>query len=130
MQTIFPIIRYTDARTAIAFLCKSFGFSEVFSMPSEGPTVRHAQLRLGDNIIMVGTTREGDGIVSPKSAGISTQALCVYVEDVERHYQNSVLTGAEIVSGLTYTDFGAREYHVRDVEGHQWTFGTFRPSLG
>jgi len=37
------------------------------------------------------------------------------------------LAGVEIIDPLRDTDFGAREYHVRDLEGHLWTFGTYRP---
>jgi uncharacterized glyoxalase superfamily protein PhnB len=59
MQTIFPILRYDDARAAIRFLCTAFGFAEVFSVPETGPIVRHAQLRLGTNIIMAGSVRPG-----------------------------------------------------------------------
>ena len=54
MQTIFPILRYNDARAAIRWLCETFGFVEVFSVPESGPVVRHAQLRLGSNIIILG----------------------------------------------------------------------------
>ena len=44
MQTIFPILRYNDARVAIQSLCAMFGFIELFSVPESGPGVRHAQL--------------------------------------------------------------------------------------
>lgn len=128
MQTIFPLLRYEDARAAIRWLCAAFGFIELFSVPPAGSAVRHAQLRLGTNIVMIGSVRADDGIVSPRTIGKATQALCVFVEDLDAHYQRAVSAGAE-TSGPPYaTDFGAREYHVRDPEGHLWTFGTWRPT--
>jgi uncharacterized glyoxalase superfamily protein PhnB len=127
MQTIFPILRYNDARGAIRSLCASFGFAELFSVPESGPIVRHAQLTLGTNVIMLGSVRPEDGMASPEALGAVTQALYVYVDDLDAHYERARLAGAEIASGPKDTDFGAREYHARDVEGHLWTFGTYLP---
>lgn len=124
MQTIVPILRYDDARAAIRWLFDAFAFVEVFSVPGTGPVVRHAQLRLGTNIIMVGSVRPDDGIVSPRGRGVVTQALVVFVEEVDGHHQRARDAGAEIVSAPHDTDFGAREYHARDLEGHPWTFST------
>jgi uncharacterized glyoxalase superfamily protein PhnB len=129
MQTIFPLLRYDNARAAIRWLCDAFGFSVRFTVPESGSFVRHAQLSLGTNIIMVGSCRD-DGIKSPKSLGAATQALAVYVSDVDAHYAKARAAGAEIAAAPTDTDFGSREYHVRDCEGHSWTFGNYRPDGG
>jgi uncharacterized glyoxalase superfamily protein PhnB len=127
MQTIFPILRYREARAAIRWLVNSFGFVEVFSVPESGEFVRHAQLKLGTNIIMLGSIRPDDGMTSPQIACTVTQALCVYVEDPDAHYRKAQAAGAKISAPPKDTDFGSREYHVLDLEGHPWTFGTFRP---
>ena len=127
MQTIFPILRYNDARAAIRSLCATFGFVELFSVPESGEFVRHAQLKLGTNIIMIGSVRPDDAMVSPQTQGTSTQALCVYVEDLDAHFERAQSAGVEITSPPKDTDFGFREYHARDLEGHGWTFGTYRP---
>ncbi|HVN21813.1 MAG TPA: VOC family protein [Dongiaceae bacterium] len=128
MQTIFPILRYNDARGAIRWLCSAFGFVQVFSVPENGGYVRHAQLKLGKNLIMVGSVRLDDGIVSPKTLGTATQMLAVYVEDPDGHFARAQAAGAKILYPPRNTDFGSREYHVADLEGHLWTFGTYRPS--
>ena len=129
MQTIFPILRYTDARKAIQWLCEAFGFVELFSVPESGPLVRHAQLKLGTNIIMLGSVRADDGMTSPAVLGIATQALCVYVEDLDAHFERARAAGAEILSAIEDTDFGTRGYHVSDLEGHLWVFGTYLPNI-
>ena len=128
MQTIFPILRYNDARGAIRSLCTTFGFVELFSVPESGPIVRHAQLKLGVNIIMLGSARADDGMASPQVLGAATQALCVYVDDLDAHYERARSAGAAITSPIKDTDFGSREYHVRDLEGHPWAFGTYLPA--
>ena len=128
MQTIFPILRYNNARAAIRWLCQAFGFMEVFCTPEHGPFVRHARLKLGENIIMVGSVRPDDGIASPQVLGAATQMLAVYVEDPDAHFERARTAGARILYPPKDTDFGSREYHVADLEGHPWTFGTFRPA--
>jgi uncharacterized glyoxalase superfamily protein PhnB len=127
VQTIFAILRYNDARGAISWLCGAFGFVELFSVPESGAFVRHAQLRLGTNVIMLGSVRSDDGMVSPQALGAATQALCVYVADPDAHFERARAAGAEITSPPKDTDFGFREYHVRDLEGHLWTFGNYCP---
>jgi uncharacterized glyoxalase superfamily protein PhnB len=129
MQTIFPILRYNDARAAMGWLCATFGFVELFSVPESGPYVRHAQLKLGTNIIMLGTVRRDDAVVSHQALGAATQSLCVYVEGLEAHYERARSAGAEIVSPLEATDFGSRGYAVRDLEGHLWTFSDYLPAV-
>ena len=75
MQTIFPILRYKDARGAIRSLCAIFGFIELFSVPESGPIVQHAQLKLGTNVIMLGSVRLEDGITSPQELGTTTAVI-------------------------------------------------------
>jgi uncharacterized glyoxalase superfamily protein PhnB len=127
MQTIFPILRYNDARRAIQSLCTTFGFVELFSVPESGQFVRHAQLKLGTNVIMLGSIRPEERLTSPQVLGAATQALYVYVDDLGAHFERSRSAGAEITSPPKDTDFGSREYHVLDLEGHHWTFGTYLP---
>src|SRR5216684_168045 len=98
MQTIFPILRYNDARGAIRSLCATFGFVEWFSVPESGPIVRHAQLKLGTNIIMLGSARPDERLTSPQALGAATQALYVYVDDLDVHFQRARSAGAEITS--------------------------------
>lgn len=127
MQTIFPILRYNEARKAIHWLCAAFGCVERFSVPETGDPVRHAQLKLGSGVIMLGSVRPDDGLTSPQGTGVSTQALCVHVKDVDAHFKQASAAGADIISPPADTDFGAREYHVRDLEGHLWSFTNYLP---
>jgi uncharacterized glyoxalase superfamily protein PhnB len=129
MQTIFPILRYNDARAAMQWLCQAFGCVQLFSVPESGSYVRHARLKLGSNLIMVGSVRPGDGIASPTTLGSATQMLAVHVEDPDAHFERARAAGAKVLAPPNDTDFGSREYHVLDLEGHPWTFGTFLPTV-
>ena len=57
------------------------------------------------------------------------EALSVYVPDVDSHYESALRGGAQIAAPPSDTDFGSREYHVRDLEGHLWTFSSYRPDI-
>ena len=127
MQTIIPILRYREARRAIGWLREAFGFELLFSVPASGAYVRHARLTLSGNQVMVGTVREEDTLSTPPEQGGVTQGLYVFVEDVEAHFQQAKAAGATILLTPQDTDFGAREYHAEDLEGHPWVFGSHLP---
>ena len=117
VQTIFPLLRYRDARTAIQWLCGAFGFVELFAVPEAGDVVRHAQLRFGSNVIMLGSVRPDDGITSPSATGISTMALCVYVDDVDAHFNCAQSAGADIIETNTFsaTQVAQSEYGLEEL---------------
>src|SRR5512139_1829288 len=78
---------YAEASKAIDFLCKAFGFEVQMKVETDGGKIAHAELVLGDGLIMTGDAhKEGrDWQKTPKQAGGCTQALCVYVDDVDAH---------------------------------------------
>lgn len=123
MQTIYPVIRYQDARAAIAFLGRAFGFTEHFIVEGSGDGVAHAQLRYAGNLIMVGS-RANDS-AGGLAAGPAWNYLVV--DDADDHHRRAVEAGAEIVMELQDQDYGSREYTARDPEGNLWSFGTYQP---
>lgn len=129
MQTVFPVIRYENASRLIHWLCNRFGFRLIFRVPDQGDYVRHAQLEVQENIIIVGSVRDDEGLESPLSVGVGTQSICVYIKAVENHFQHSVQSKVEIIESLTETDFGSLEYHAKDPEGHLWTFSNYHLKL-
>lgn len=130
--TIIPTLRYADATAAIAFLEKAFGFERHLVVPGEKEReVAHAQLRLGNAMIMVGSWRDdafGQLQKLPRDVGgVGTQSPYVIVEDADAHHDRAVAAGAEVVTPLESPDYGGRMYSCRDPEGHLWTFGTYDP---
>jgi uncharacterized glyoxalase superfamily protein PhnB len=122
MTKIIPALRYPDARAAIDFLCAAFGFTEHAAYEQDG-LIGHAELRLGDEWVMLGDVRAG----SPDfPAGPCT--IYVVVDDPDAHHDRAAAAGAEIVRGLTDQDYGSREYAARDPAGNVWSFGTYLPT--
>jgi uncharacterized glyoxalase superfamily protein PhnB len=128
--TIIPTLRYRDAPAAIDWLCDAFGFARQLVVPGPDDTIAHAQLTLGNGMIMLGSVMDtpfGRYIRQPDEAGGETRSAYVIVDDVEAHYHRATAAGAEILLDLKSEDYGGRDYTCRDPEGHIWTFGDYDP---
>ena len=125
---IIPAIRYRDADAGIAFLVAAFGAREQAVYRGEDGVVHHAQLLIGPGMVMVGQyTGEGWLGGEPARPLAGTVSLYVVVEDPDAHHRTAVAAGANVVRPLEDTEYGSREYSVRDPEGNLWSFGTYDP---
>lgn len=130
---VIPCLRYADAPAAIDFLCDAFGFERhaVYTDEADPSIVHHAQLTLGDGMIMLGSDRPG-GVKdlyrwkTPAEAVGITQCVCCYVADVDAHAATAKAAGAHIIRG-PYDNEGypGRGYDALDTEGNVWNFGSY-----
>ena len=120
--TIVPQLPYEDIGAALSFLERAFGFREIPAsrMVSEAGVLLHALVEFGDGVIGIGG-QGAHGAISPKSAGIETQYISVYVADVDAHHQRALAAGARIAHG-PHSHSGHRAYEALDLEGHRWRF--------
>lgn len=121
---VWPTFRYRDARAAIRFLVDAFGFEPTAVMPEDpAEPVDHAELRWPPGGgVMLGTKGQGDATFDDLGHS-STYVVC---DDPDALHHRAVAAGAEIVRELTDQDYGSREFSARDLEGHIWSFGTYR----
>jgi len=112
---IFPYMRFADADAALDWLTEAFGFEQRAVHRGEDGVVQHAELTLGAGTFMF----------SPGDP--SLQGVYVAVDDLDEHYERAKAAGAEITRELEDTTYGSRGYSARDLEGHEWSFGTYRP---
>ena len=128
-STIVPGHRYRNAPAAIEWLCTVFGFEQHAVYEGENGSISHAQLTLGNGMIMLGDveTEYGRLVAAPEKGAPVTQGIYVVVDDVDAHYARAKAAGAEIVIDIKTQDYGGRDYTARDLEGHVWTFGTYDP---
>ena len=126
---IIPALRYRDAAGAIDWLCNAFGFARKMVVPGEGARVAHAELTLGNGMIMLGDveTEYGRLVAAPAKGEPVTQGISVVVDDADAHYARAKDAGAEIVIDIKTQEYGGRDFTARDPEGHVWTFGTYDP---
>jgi uncharacterized glyoxalase superfamily protein PhnB len=127
VSDIYPCLFYRDAAAAVAWLEKAFGFVKQMAAPGPDDTIAHSELSLGSSVIMVSTSRPERGWVSPLDLSAVNQVICMYVDDVDSHYERAKAASAEIIGDLRDTDYGSRGYECRDPEGNIWCFGNYRP---
>ena len=122
---VWPTLRAHDALGLIRFLVAAFGFEET-AVYADGHQVHHAQLSWPPGGgIMLGSARPADEKdtwpVQPGSFG-----CYVVTDDPDRLFARATAAGAEVLQGLHETDYGSRDFAVRDPEGNRWSFGTYR----
>ena len=124
MPTFVPYFAYQDAAAAVGWLEAAFGFSVSQRVDLEDGSVQHAELRFGeDGLMMVGNaTVEHAPVDRPAAFGIY-----VRVEDTDAHHDRAKAAGAEIVLDPEDTEWGARQYRALDLDGYEWTFGSYEP---
>jgi len=109
---VIPCMRYDNAPAAIEFLCKAFGFKKHLVVPGENGTVMHAELAIGNGMVMCGSNVKSD----------FGRMMALPNEIGGRETQT-----AYIVLDIKSEDYGGRGYTCRDPEGHIWTFGSYDP---
>lgn len=127
---VMPTMRYRDAPAAIDWLCRVLGFSQHLVVPGEDSTVAHAQLTLGDGMIMLGSERDDDHgqlMAVPGPNGRNTQSAYVVVDGVEAVHERAQAAGAPIVEPLQNPEYGGVFFACRDPEGHVWNIGSYDP---
>lgn len=123
---IFPALRYRDPRAAINFLIAAFGFETHAVHKDPGGAVAHAELRMGRDMIMLGQLNENIA-TSGRTVSGGAASLYVSVPFVDAHFDKAVAAGAKIIRAPHDTDYGSREYSCRDLEGFEWSFGSYDP---
>jgi uncharacterized glyoxalase superfamily protein PhnB len=123
MASIYPVLKYDDARAAIDFLERAFGFERLQVHEGEGDAVAHAEMRLGDDVIGLSSTGVGDPVFEQ---GRGRTTVYVAVDDVDGLHDRATAAGAEIVMAPADQDYGSRDFAARDPEGNVWSFGTYR----
>jgi uncharacterized glyoxalase superfamily protein PhnB len=117
--TIVPTLVYDDLSQAIPWLCQTFGFRERLRWVDQAGVPEGAELEIGEGSVMLSRTRPGRR--QPQGEDVS-QTVMVQVEDVDAHYNNAKQRGADVRSEPATHAFGERQYGVRDLAGHHWTF--------
>ena len=117
--SIVPYFSYVDAKAAMEFLERAFGLRRIQSFDGPDGRLMHGEMAWGNSVIMLGTV---DAPVAMQSPG-----TYLVVDDVDGHHERALAAGATIVYPPEDTEFGTRRYRARDLEGHEWSFGTYQP---
>jgi uncharacterized glyoxalase superfamily protein PhnB len=129
-STAIPGMRYRNPRKMIDWLCFTFGFTRKAVYDDGCGGVAHAELTLGDGMIMLGSARDDDFGKVQQPAAIDrpvTQSTYIVVPDADAVYAKAKANGATIVLDISDKDYGGRDFTCRDPEGQVWSVGTYDP---
>lgn len=121
---VTPYLCVDGAADAINFYCKVLGASERMRMPMPGGKIGHAELELGNSVIMLSDEAPEMGIRSPKAIGGTPVTLSVYVEDVDFVFEQALEAGATSLRGVEDQFYGDRSGQFEDPFGHRWSVAT------
>ena len=122
----YPNLLYADAEAAIEWLERTLGFERREVHHDDDGNIVHAEVALDSTVVMLGTA--GVGREPFRSLPPGGSLVYVAMDEVEALYERVREAGADIALELTDTDYGSRDFTVRDPEGTLWAFGTYRPA--
>jgi PhnB protein len=121
---VSPYLAVDGAKTAIEFYSSVFGATERMHMPDPSGKIGHAELVLGDSVIMLSDEYPEMGVRGPKSVGGSPVMISVYVDDVDAVYDRAVKAGAKGLRPVEDQFYGDRSGQFEDPFGHRWSIAT------
>ena len=121
---VTPYLCVAGANAAIDFYRTVFGAVERMRIPAPGGKIGHAELRLGDSVIMLSDEYPEMNVRGPKSIGGTPVTVSVYVEDVDDAFARAVQAGAKTIRPVENQFYGDRSGQFEDPFGHHWSVAT------
>ncbi len=123
-HTATPYLIIKDAASAIEFYKKAFGATELMRHADPSGKIMHAEIKIGNSPIMIGSEFPEMGVRSPQSLGGSPVGILLYVEDVDAVFSQAVAAGAKVERAVKDQFYGDRSGGVTDPFGHVWHIAT------
>ncbi len=128
-HTVTPYLVVRDAARAIDFYKQAFGAEELSRIDGPQGKVVHAELKIGDSIIMLSDEMPGASCRSPQSLGGTPITVFLYVKDVDDVFQKAVSAGAKVDMPVMDMFWGDRYGQVTDPFGHSWSLATHKEDV-
>lgn len=128
-HTATPYLIVQGAAKAIEFYKRAFGARETMRITTPDGKVGHAEVRIGDSVIMLSDEYPEMGFLGPKTLGGSPVSLMLYVENVDELYTRAMDAGAKSLKAVADQFYGDRSGTLTDPYGHVWTLATHQEDL-
>ena len=128
-RSLTPYLIAADAAGAIDFYKTAFGARERMRIPAPGGKIGHAELVIGDSVLMIADEHPEMGAKGPSAFGGSPVTLHLYVDDVDKTAARAVAAGAKVVRPVADMFYGDRAGAVEDPVGHLWHIATHKEDL-
>jgi PhnB protein len=122
-HTATPYLIFQDAAPAIDFYKKAFAATEIMRMNGPDGKVSHAEIKIGDSVIMLGSA-PGNDLATPQKLNGSSVSIFLYLPDVDSTFKQAVSAGAKAVQPLEDMFWGDRFGRLVDPFGHSWSLAT------
>jgi PhnB protein len=123
-RTATPYLIVKGAAEAIEFYKRAFGATELFRMADAQGRIGHAEIKIGDSVIMLADEHPTMGYRGPRSLGGSSVSILLYVEGVDGVFERAVKAGAKAQRPVANQFYGDRSGTLEDPFGHVWTIAT------
>lgn len=130
MHSVTPQLVCAGAADAIDFYKRAFGATELMRMPTPDGKIGHAQLRIGDSVIMLTDESPQCSAIGPKTLKGTPVSLYLYVENADAAFERAVAAGATTVMPLADMFWGDRWGYVEDPFGHVWHIASHVRDVG
>ena len=119
-----PYLAVAGAADAIEFYAKVFGATERMRLAGPDGRIGHAELEIGDSLLMISDEHPEMGVLGPQSLGGTAVMLTVYVEDVDATFAAAIEAGAREIEPVQDKFYGDRSGQFEDPWGHRWSVQT------
>jgi uncharacterized glyoxalase superfamily protein PhnB len=123
-HTLTPFLTVRNAERAIEFYKQAFGAQERGVAKGPDGKVMHAEVKIGDSVIMLSDEYPEFGALSPQSVGGSPMGLHIYIENVDAAFDRAVKAGAQVEMPVADQFWGDRYGKLKDPFGHKWSIAT------
>jgi PhnB protein len=123
-HTVTPYLIVSGGAKAIDFYKRALGATEKLRLEGPDGKIGHAEIQIGDSVVMLADEFPEMGAKSPQSIGGTPVGICLYVENVDSRFEQAVKAGAKIERPLQDQFYGDRSGTVVDPFGHKWTIAT------
>ena len=123
-HTVTPHLAVDDAAAAIEYYKKAFGAKERMRMEAPGGKIGHAELEIGDSLVMLADPFPQSTVKPPQELGGTSASVFLYVEDVDAVVKKAVDAGATVTMEVADQFWGDRFGSITDPFGHSWSIAT------
>jgi PhnB protein len=128
-HTVSPYLAIKDAAKALEFYKTAFGATEIYKLMMPDGRLGHAEIRLGDSVIMLSDEFPEYGGKAPQTLGGSPVSIHLYVEDVDAFFKRALATGAKERKPVMDQFYGDRSGQLEDPFGHLWWVATHKEDV-
>jgi PhnB protein len=127
--SLTPYLVIKGAAEAIEFYKKVFGAVETVRMPGPGGQIMHAEVKIGNSMLMLADENPERGHLSPASRGGNTSSVMLYTDDVDAVFKKAIAAGAKQDQPPTDMFWGDRMGNLTDPFGHSWAVATHKEDV-